>query len=196
MSLATVTIKRDPGIDEQLELLRGRRSMATIARFLIAGVEHGNEILQGFIVKERLTGDGPFPVKMKRLGVVTGTLRRRLRFSRPTFAGGRLKTSVGSAVKYWRRHEFGGSGRMEKVKSAGVKAAKVKGYNVPNAFGKGKTVKVESHTRKAYMRKAYMRKDTMPKREPVQAGIREHGQRVYSQTIEKALARALRGGLS
>lgn len=183
MIRASITVKEDDSVRQILELLKGRRSMATIARFLLKGVEDGSQQILGKITKQRLTGDGPFPVPQKRLGNVSRRLRQSMRFTRPTFSGGKLKTAVGSNVKYFGRHEFGGGGRQIRVK-----AAKVKAYTVNNAFGRGKRVKVPAHTRQAYLMK-----DNMPKREPVQAGLREHATREYGIAIEKQLIKAMEG---
>lgn len=180
----TVTVKQDDSVKELLELLKARRSVAQIREALLRGVEEGNTMLVGLIQKERLTGQGPFPVPMKRLGVVTGRLRRTLRFARATFDNGVLRTAVGSNVKYFGRHEFGGSGQSERVGPA-----KVKAHVRNNLFGRRQRVEIPAHTRKAYLRK-----DTMPKREPVQAGLREHATRIYGITLERALVRALEGG--
>ena len=183
MSAGTVTIKQDDSVGQILELLKGRRSFATIARFLLKGVEDGSQQLLGKLTKERLKGQGPFPVSQKRLGHVSSRLSRTLRFTRPRFSAGVLKTAVGSNVKYFGKHEFGGRGRQVRVS-----AAKVKAYSVKNAFGRGKRVKVPAHTRQAYLRK-----DTTPKREPVQAGLRDHATRSYGIAIEKQLIKAMEG---
>jgi hypothetical protein len=184
MSRATVKVTQDDSVREILELLKGRRSMQSIAKTLLRGVHEGNQMLMGLIQKERLTGKGPFPVPQKRLGIVTGQLRRRLRFSRPSFQAGVLKTEVGSGVRYWARHEYGGGGRTMRIPKA-----KVKAHTRTNFMGRGKRVKIPAHTRQAYTRK-----DNMPKREPVQAGLRQHATRVYGTMIEKHLVRLLEGG--
>lgn len=178
------TVKRDESVDQLLEILRGRGGLERIRTALLQGVEMGNQQLQAKIVKGRLTGDGPFPVSQKRLGTVTGRLRRSFRFSRPTYSRGVLRTSAGSNVKYFGRHEFGGSGRQIRVK-----AHRVKAHTKNHLFGRRQRVEIPAHTRQAYLRK-----DTMPKREPVMAGLREHASRIYGITIEKALIRALERG--
>ena len=109
-----------------------------------------------------------------------------MRFSRATFAAGKLKTSVGSNVNYFGRHEFGGGGRQVRVG-----AHKVKAHTRTKLFGRSQRVEIPAHTRQAYLRK-----DNMPKREPVMAGVREHAGRIYGITIEKHLIRALEGGLA
>lgn len=183
MIRGSYTIKKDPELVEMLDLLRGRRSLATISRFLLRGVAEGSAVLLKLINRERLTGDGPFPVPMKRLGKVSGRLLRDMRFTRPTFTGGLLKTAVGSNVKYFGRHEFGGSGRQVRVRAHQVRA-----HERNQLFGRSQRVKIPAHTRQAYLRK-----DTMPKREPVMAGVREHAQRTYGIAIENQLIRALEG---
>jgi len=183
---ASYKVKRDESVDQILELLKGRRSMAQIAKHLLRGVEEGSAQLLAKIQKERLTGQGPFPVAQKRLGNVSGHLKETMRFSRATFAGGKLKTSVGSNVKYFGRHEFGGGGRQVRVG-----AHRVKAHTRTKLFGRSQRVEMPAHTRQAYLRK-----DNMPKREPVMAGVREHAGRIYGITIEKHLIRALEGGLA
>jgi hypothetical protein len=178
------TVKRDDSVGEILELLKGRRSFAQIREALLRGVEAGNLQLLARIQKERLTGSGPFPVSQKRLGVVSGRLRRSMRFSRPTFDRGILRTSVGTNVVYFGKHEFGGGGRQVRVK-----AAKVKAHTKTKLFGRRQRVEIPAHTRKAYTRK-----DNTPKREPVQAALREHATRIYGITLEKTLRRVLERG--
>lgn len=182
----TVRVKSDDSVRQMLTLLKDRRPMGTIAQFLIRGVEQANQELVGLIQKERLNGQGPYPVSQKRLGIVTNRLYKSFRAGQPKFRNGVISTWFGSNVKYFGRHEFGGSGRQIRVG-----AAKVKAHKRRNAFGRGKTVEVPAHTRKAYLKS-----DTMPKREPVQAGLREHGTRIYGITIEKQLMRALEGRFS
>jgi hypothetical protein len=183
---AQIRITQDASVIEMLELLRGRRSLKTIARFLIAGVEEGSTTLAGHIVKERLTGDGPFPVSHQRLGQGKnkgGSLRRRFAFGKARFSNDKLTTEAASSVKYWARHEFGGQGRQERVGAHTVQEHKVR-----NFMGTGETKTIKAHTRKAFIRR-----DNTPARQPVQAGIREHGVRVYGNTIEKRLKQALEG---
>jgi hypothetical protein len=180
---AKITITQDASVVEMLELLRGRRSLKTIARFLIAGVEEGSTTLAGHIMKERLTGDGPFPVSHQRLGVRSGRLRRAFAFGKARFSNDKLTTEAASSVKYWARHEFGGQGRQERVGAHTVQEHKVR-----NFMGTGETKTIKAHTRKAFIRR-----DNTPERQPVQAGIREHGVRVYGNTIEKRLKQALEG---
>lgn len=179
-------VKRDESVNQILEILKGRRSFAQVREALLKGVAEGNELLLARIDKERLSGKGPFPVSQKRLGVVSGRLRRSMRFSRPTFQKGTLKTAVGSNVRYFGRHEFGGSGRQVRVG-----AAKVKAHFRNNLFGRRQRVKIPAHTRQAYLRK-----DTTPKREPVSAAVRQHAGRIYGITLEKALIRALERGIA
>jgi hypothetical protein len=181
-----VTVRQDDSVAQILEILKGRRSFAQIRDALLRGVNEGNAQLLGRINKERLTGQGPFPVPQKRLGVVSGRLRRSMRFSRPTFQRGVLRTAVGSNVSYFGRHEFGGSGQQVRVK-----AHRVKAHTRNNLFGRRQRVEIPEHTRQAYLRK-----DKMPKREPVQAGLREHATRIYGITLEKALARVMERGIA
>jgi hypothetical protein len=183
---AKITITQDDSVAEMLELLRGRRSLKTIAQFLIAGVNEGSLILSGYIAKERLTGNGPFPVSHQRLGTgkhLGGSLRRRFDFAKARFSGDKLTTTVGSTVKYFARHEFGGQGAQERVRAHGVKEHKVR-----NFMGTGETKTIKAHTRKAFVRT-----DHTPARQPVRAGIKEHGVRAYGVSIEKRLRQALEG---
>jgi hypothetical protein len=180
---AKITITQDDSVAEMLELLRGRRSLKTIAQFLIAGVKDGSLILSGYIAQERLTGKGPFPVSRQRLGVRSGLLRRAFTFTTPRFSADKLTTTVGSNVKYYARHEFGGQGAQERVRAHGVKEHKVR-----NFMGTGETKTIKAHTRKAFVRT-----DHTPARQPVRAGIKEHGVRAYGVSIEKRLRQALEG---
>ena len=180
--MSKITIKNDSSVNELLTLLSSRTSTRAIAQSLVGAVADGSIHLAGLAVKERFTGQGPFPVPQKRLGVVSGRLKRDIRFSKPRVAaGGKITVEAGSNVKYWARHEFGGRGRKFIVP-----AHKVRSHDVRNFMGTGETVKVKAHERKAYQRI-----DNMPAREPLQAAIREHGGRVYSREIEKALIKLI-----
>lgn len=184
--MSTITVEQDDSVGEILELLKSRTSLRTIATTLVRGVNAGSQILQGLAVKERFTGQGPFPVSQKKLGVASNRLRRSIRFANASFANNQLTTSAGSNVKYFARHEFGGQGKVIRVK-----AAQVKEHQVRNAFGRGETITIAAHTRRAYSFR-----DRTPKREPLQASLREHATRVYGGQIEKQLITLLEGGAS
>ena len=175
-----ITVKQDDSVAELLGILSGQRSMESIARFLLDGVRQGSQVLLGQIIRERFTGQGPFPVSQMRLGIVSARLRRSLNFSDPKFENNMITLSAGSNVSYFAKHEFGSNGLTF------VRAARVMAHTVTNAFGRGKSVSVAAH-----VRRPHTRQENTPARMPLSAGIREHAGRIYGIAIERQLIRAL-----
>lgn len=135
-----------------------------------SNLELGLMILTTQIQKERFTGKGPFPVSDKKLGVVSGRLRRDLHSEKVTIASGRYQGRIGSIVEYFGAHELGFNG----------------------------TVNVPGHTRKAYTTRrgysvleqsvrSHSRKVTIAKRAPLATGIEEHSMRVLGAAANKAM---------
>ena len=71
-----------------------------------------NQEAIGEITRNRLTGTGPFPVSLHKLGVVTSRLRKSVNASRAVIEGDTVHSSIGSNVEYAGVHEFGFSGSI------------------------------------------------------------------------------------
>lgn len=178
MSLrADITIKQDESVGEVLNLLRLKRGEKRAVRAFLRGADAGGSQLVGLAQKERLRGEGPFPVRDKKLGVQTRRLSRSLRSSKPKYSGGVVSLGIGTNVKYFGGHEFG------LRKKVSVPAHKVKAH-VKNF--RGKQVAIPAHSRKYHNRQM-----DIPKREPVATTIRKHGVRVMGVEIEKALIKEI-----
>jgi hypothetical protein len=86
-------------------------ALAAVAR----GMSRAGQVVLGQAVKNRFTGQGPFPVAQNRLGVVTNRLRKSLRVTRPQINAGSSEVTMGfgSDVKYFGLHEFGFKGKVQ-----------------------------------------------------------------------------------
>ena len=140
------------------------KAPASIMHVLVKACAAGSQLLLGRAVKERFTGKGPFPVSQRRLGVVTGLLRRSITHSVPEAGGsGEVVVKMGSNVRYFAVHEFGFAG----------------------------SVRVRSHQRRGRFVKEHSRRMKIPAREPLQTAIREHGARMYSKAIANGLKKLI-----
>ena len=134
------------------------------------GITLGMQMLTLRIQKDRFTGKGPFPVTQKKLGVVSGRLRRDLYAQDAEISGGGYRSRIGAAVEYFGAHEMGFDG----------------------------TVQVPAHTRSAYTTRrgysvleqsvrAHSKTMKVPKRQPLRAGIEEHSMRILGGQINKTV---------
>lgn len=107
---ATITIQLPPASIDLLNKWKGapERSVDAIKR----GMDRALEVVSGRIQLTRLTGHGPFPVELHRLGERTGQLKLRTRSVEAVVSntGDNQSTvtgAIGSSVKYAAYHEFG-----------------------------------------------------------------------------------------
>lgn len=119
--------------------------------------------------KERFTGHGPFPVADKKLGVVTGRLRRDLHAEPAVRTEQGFRGRIGSAVEYFRAHELGYSGTVQ------VPAHKRGRYTVAKRGYSVLEQSVRAHTRKV----------NIPRREPLMTAISEHSARIFNAAITR-----------
>lgn len=172
MQITLQTLDSDR-ITSLFEGLRDLPAVATTAT--LRAVERGSLRLLKVASKERFTGKGPFPPRMKRLGVRTGLLRRSLRATKPTVAGGRVVVELGASAKYWAAHEFGGAlnvkAHTRKVKSRDI-------FEKNARIGSG-VAQVKAHTRR------------LPARKPLGTAIDEHAEDIYTEEIIAELTREL-----
>ena len=159
-----ITLQNDERVARLMEILANAPEHALAA--IIRGVSKGSQILLGLALKERFSGKGPYPVSQRQLGVVSGRLRKDLRFSDPEVqSGGSLRVLAGSTLSYWAAHEHGFEGVVQ------VPETKVR-----------KTAKRKAHTRKAHSRRM-----SVKRRAPLGAAIEEHSARVYAEEVSKEL---------
>lgn len=134
------------------------------------GITLGLQMLTLRVQKDRFTGKGPFPVADKKLGVVSGRLRRDLHAEKAEITGSGYSGRIGAAVEYFGAHELGFSG----------------------------TVQVPAHTRKAYTTRrgysvleqsvrSHSKQMKVPKRMPLRGGIEEHSMRILGGQINKTI---------
>lgn len=83
------------------------------------GMNRALQIVSGRIQVKRLTGKGPFPVAMHRLGERTHQLKLRTRATPAQVTSTGTQTvvtgAIGSSVKYAAVHEFGGKHAPERA---------------------------------------------------------------------------------
>lgn len=77
------------------------------------GMSRAAQIAAGRIVQKRLSGQGPFPVRDHRLGVVTSRLRSSVRATEAEISGGQVSVTIGTNVEYAAAHEFGFKGKVQ-----------------------------------------------------------------------------------
>lgn len=101
--------------DQSERLLALRDAGAKLLPPLARAWGSGSLEVLGRAVKNRFTGQGPFPVSQNRLGIVTNRLRKSLRATAVQMeaASGQMSVSMGSNVSYFAGHEFGFSGRVQ-----------------------------------------------------------------------------------
>lgn len=141
-------------------------------------------IVHGLISKERLTGAGPFPVALRRLGVRTNRLRGSLRWTRATIDGDAVIATIGSNVKYAAAHEFGFDGTVQ-VKAHVRRYARAGGQvTTLRAAAKSKRKDITTGTGTV---KAHARRMRIPERRPVRTGIEEHFSREMNEALRLEL---------
>lgn len=121
--------------------------------------------------KERFTGKGPFPVTEKKLGVVTGRLRRDLHAEPAKVTASGFSSRIGSNVEYFRAHELGFSGTVQ------VKAHQRSAYTMAS---RGYSVLEQSV-------RAHSKKLNIPARMPLMTAIGQHSQRIIAIALDRAI---------
>lgn len=136
--------------------------------------------------KERFTGKGPFPVAEKRLGVVSGRLRRDLHAEDVVISGDGYRGRIGASVEYFAAHELGFSGTVQ------VPAHTRRAYTVSRKPGtragkNGKNISIRANQYSVLPGsvRAHARAMKIPKREPLATAIREHAGRIIGAEIRK-----------
>ncbi len=131
------------------------------------GMTRALAIVSGRIQEKRLTGHGPFPVALHRLGERSGQLKLRTQSKAATITSERnqviVEGAIGSSVSYAAIHEFGAVGIRKSHFRKGI----------------GSPVEVAAH--------AYQ----MPERAPFRTGIRENITYISGE-IEKEIEKSLK----
>lgn len=158
MITLNLTAAITPSQSEILAVLA--RAPDSMMQALAKGVAKGSQTLLGLVVRDRFTGKGPFAPSLRKLGVVTGRLRRSLTHSEPRVSGdGEMTVAMGSNVKYFRVHEFGFEG----------------------------SVRVKAHNRKGRPVREHARSVRIQARAPLRAGIEQHGAGAYSRALSRQI---------
>jgi len=132
------------------------------------GMKVGGQLIVGQVSKDRLTGQGPFPVSEHRLGVVTGRLRQAFRVEGPTTQGNEVTMLFGDPVEYAAIHEWGFVGQVT------VKAHQREAKKGP--------ISVREHQRKM----------NVPARAPITTGVAENLQ-MFGEAIADEVAEMMKG---
>lgn len=146
----------------------------SLVRNLRGGMHKANQLVIAKTVRNRFLGNGPFPASENRLGHRSRLLGRSIRSTRPQVNNGEITSSMGSHVKYFGIHEFGGRTKAHVIRAKNGKAL---AFNIG-----GKTILVKSVNHPG---------SKMPARAPLATGIEESDhiyQKQFDADVEKTLA--------
>lgn len=169
-ALPTFSLRIDPAT---IARARGAVTAAGSLRTSAAvrqGIDAGMLEFALVAMRERFTGKGPFAVSEKKLGVVSGRLRRDLHTEPAKAIATGFSASIGSNVEYFAAHELGFSGTVQ------VKAHKRSRYTTKRGYSV-----LEQSVR------AHSKNMKVPKREPLMTAIRAHSMRIISAAISRAI---------
>jgi phage gpG-like protein len=138
------------------------------------GMSKATREIHGKITTERLTGQGPFPVSMHKLGVRTGQLRRTLRWTKAEISGNSVETTIGSNVRYAAAHEFGFEGTVPVKAHTRTRHFSAKGKRLTKAGALAQARKGQAVTGFVSQVRAHSRKASIPERAPIRTGIEDH----------------------
>ena len=156
----------------------------------LAGMAGHPEMLRAFdraaqqlvrvAMEERFTGKGPYPVSEKKLGVVTGQMRRLLYAAEAARTEKGISVRVGSAVEYFAAHELGFDGDVSVRQHARSRH----------------TMKSKRYSRMEQSVRAHTRHMHVPKREPLMAAIRDHASALFGAELIRTIQSiaAMEGG--
>lgn len=132
--------------------------------------------------KERFSGQGPFPVSLRKLGNVSGRLKRDLHAEQAALTANGYSVRAGSNVEYFGAHEVGFEGS---VNVAAHTRYPKKGMQKTRR-GKQVSIRIADSSRPISVR-AHMRKMKVPARMPLRTAIEEHGGAILGAEISKAI---------
>jgi hypothetical protein len=170
MTLPSFSLRIDPATISRARDAVAAAGSLRVNEAIRKAIDAGMLELAQVAMKERFTGTGPYPVSQRKLGVVTGEMRRLMHTdpAKPTTTG--FKASIGSSVEYFAAHELGFSGVVQ------VKAHKRGRYTTKRGYSV-----LEQSVR------AHSKHMKVPKREPLMTAIIAHSTRILSATIDRAI---------
>lgn len=140
--------------------------------------------------RERFTGKGPFAPSMRKLGVVTGRLRRDLHAEQAVMIANGYRVRMGATVDYFGAHEVGFSGTVNvKAHRRAAHTVKRKKQTRMSRKGNAFSVRANQFSMLEQSVRAHTRRMDVPARMPLRTAIEEHSARIMGQE----LARAIRG---
>lgn len=138
--------------------------------------------------RERFTGRGPFPVPEKKLGVVSGRLRRDIHAEPAAMIANGYSARVGARVEYFGAHEVGFSGTVQvgAHKRAAREVRRKKQQRIGRG-GKEISVRANRFTLLEQSVRAHSRKVNIPARQPLRTAIEEHSARILGLELRRAI---------
>jgi len=167
----SITIKLTP--PDLLERLRN--APAIVPQAIAKATDEQNNLTVGSIIKNRMTGKGPFPPSEGKLGVRSGRLRASLRATPAIVTGQTVSSSIGSNVKYMGIHEFGGQTKPHLIKASG-----------------GKSLRFVLGGRVVFAKSVKHPGSKIPARAPIFRGIEDRSD-AYGAALSGAALKALEG---
>ena len=143
------------------------RAAALPSEAMRAALETGMLMLVAKAQRTRFSGQGPFPVSERKLGIRTGRLRRDLHSEPVRITASGYRSRIGSVVEYFGAHEHGFTGTVS------VRAHARAGYTVKS---RGYSVLPQSV-------RGYSKRVDVPKRAPLAAAIEEHANTILGKQI-------------
>ena len=163
-----------------------------VMKAIAAGMDKANQFAVGRIQKDHLTGTGPFPVELHKLGKRSSRLLGSVNASPAVVEGETVRSGIGSNVSYAAIHEFGG--RIHKERSTKFVRLKTdaRGNLVRNLKG-GAIFAKKKHNRFKSVRAVVPQHDiNIPERAPFRTGIAEAAPD-YRREISRAIIAAMKG---
>lgn len=151
--------------------LAAAANMAKPSARMAQAITLGMQMLALQAQKERFTGQGPFPVAQKRLGVVSGRLRRDIHAENATLTSTGYRGKIGASVEYFGAHEVGFDGNVS------VRAH----TRAPHTIKKRNMSRLEQSVR------AHTRHLKIIARMPLRTAIEEHAERIIGGEVGKAV---------
>lgn len=137
---------------------------------------------------ERFTGQGPFPVSARKLGNVSGRLKRELHAEPATISGRGYGGRIGAAVKYFGAHEVGFSGVVQVPEHRrDAYTVKRRAQSRTSKTGKQFSVRANQYSVLPGSVRAHSRKMNVPARKPLRTAIEEHGPKILGESIRKGV---------
>ena len=178
---------------EAEQIVRNLQTLpVAVMKAIAAGMDKANQFAVGRIQKDHLTGTGPFPVELHKLGKRSSRLLGSVNASPAVVEGETVRSGIGSNVSYAAIHEFGGRihkpARQVKTRlHTHASGALVRQLSGAAIFAK------KSHTRfKEVISQGKAHDINIPERAPFRTGIAEAAPD-YRREISRAIIAAMKG---